>query len=486
MSLLALSHLMLSHSWSNALSDNLMETFRAAGQGHVLRWWDELDAAARARLTSQLRQVDLRQIEELAARIRSGGFRQAECGKIECPAYVALGDPGRVAARAAGEKLIRAGKVAALVVAGGQGTRLGFSGPKGAFPIGAVSGKSLFQIHSERLLACRRKYGVAMPWYIMTSEATDAPTREYFRKERFFGIPQEDVRFFTQGMMPALDRAFKLVPIAKDQILLSPNGHGGTLQALAQSGMLDDMERRGIEEISYFQVDNPVVPAADPVFLGAHHAAGAQMSSKMLWKREPEEPLGAFVLAGGKLVVKEYSDLTPEEMNRRTPDGKLMFGLGSIAIHAIRVDFVREQTAEGLRLPFHLAEKSSPWMNEKGETVSPQGKEKNVYKFETFIFDALAETRRSVILEVRREEEFSPVKNADGKDSAASSRRDMTALYAGWLEAAGVSVPRDANGAPLHPIEISPLYAQDAEELAARRPGKLNLNAPLYLGAAVD
>jgi len=461
------------------LQSDLAEAFRRAGQGHVLRWWDDLDEGGRARLLEQLRQVDLRQLEELAARIRSDGFRQSVTGRVERPPYVAAADPARADARAAGEALIRAGKVAALVVAGGQGTRLGFPGPKGAFPIGAISGKTLFHIHAERLLACRRRYGVPMPWYIMTSDATDGPTRDYFRQVKYFGLPKEDVLFFKQGMMPALDRRFKLALTGKDQILLSPNGHGGTLPALAQSGMLDDMERRGVEEISYFQVDNPVVPAADPVFLGCHHRAGAQMSSKALWKREPEEPLGAFILAEGRLVVKEYSDLTPEEMNRRTPDGKLLFGLGSIAIHALRVDFVREETAGGCKLPFHLAEKSAACLDEQGQLVAPQGK--NVYKFETFIFDALADTRSSVILEVRREEEFAPVKNADGKDSPATCRCGMTLLYAAWLEAAGVRVPRDEKGQPLHPIEISPLYALDAEELLARKPRKLKLDGPLYL-----
>lgn len=459
--------------------EDLLDSFRRAGQGHVLRWWEELDDAGRERLAAQLRRVDLRQVAELTERIRSGDFHHAVAGEVERPPYVALDDPARASACAAGEALIRAGKVAALVVAGGQGTRLGFSGPKGAFPIGAVSGSSLFQIHAEKLLACRRRYGVPVPWYVMTSDATDVPTREFFDAQRYFGLPAGEVHFFKQGVMPVLDRDFRLVLTAKGEILLSPNGHGGTLAALAETGMLDDMERRGIEQISYFQVDNPLVPVADPVFLGLHHQAGAGMSSKALWKREPEEPLGAFVLAGGRLVVREYSDLTPDEKKQTTPGGKLLFGLGSIAIHAIRVDFVRKMAAGGRGLPFHLAEKSSPFLDEAGNTVAPQGK--NIYKFEMFIFDALAEARRSIILEVRRNEEFSPVKNADGKDSPETCRRDMTALYAGWLEAAGLRVPRDQRGAPLHHIEISPLYALDAGELIARKPRGLDMTGPVCL-----
>jgi len=296
------------------------------------------------------------------------------------------------------------------------------------------------------------------------------------------------VRFFRQRMIPALDRNLRLVLVAKDQILLSPNGHGGTLTALAESGMLDDMERRGVKEISYFHVDNALAPAADPVFVGSHSLAGAEMSCKALWKREPEEPLGAFVRVAdagapeSRLVVREYSDLTREQMHERTAGGQLLYGLGSIAIHALRVDFVRGETQSGFKLPFHLAEKSSPFLDESGALVQP--KDKNVYKFETFIFDALRDARRTIVLEIRREEEFSPLKKATGKDSPETCRRDMSALYAGWLEQAGVRVPRDEQGAPRNPIEISPLCALDAAELAARVPRDLNAAGPILLAAA--
>ena len=468
----------------------ILAAIRGAGQGHGLRWWDALDPAGRARLMEQLRQVDLDGLRALIADVRAGRINPPPAGRPELPDYIRLPSTPeekseREKARSAGEQLLRAGKVAAVMVAGGQGTRLGFDAPKGTFPIGPVSDRSLFQIHAERILATRRRYGGALPWYIMTSDATDGPTKEYFEQRAWFGLPREDVRFFQQRMMPALDRNFRLVLVAKDQILLSPNGHGGTLLALAESGMADDMERRGIEEISYFQVDNGLVPAADPVFLGAHSLAGAEMSSKAVWKRDPEEPVGAFVRVGEaqlRIVVREYSDLTREQMHERTAGGQLLYGLGSIAIHALRVDFVRRETQSGFKLPFHLAEKSSPFLDDSGALVQP--KDKNVYKFETFIFDALRDARRPIVLEVRREEEFSPLKNAAGKDSPETCRRDMSALYAGWLEQAGVRVPRDEQGAPKHPIEISPLFALDAAELAGKVPRDLNTAGPILLAPA--
>jgi UDP-N-acetylglucosamine/UDP-N-acetylgalactosamine diphosphorylase len=428
--------------------------------------------------------VDLEELGQLISDIRAGKFKTRADGRPEFPPYLPLpSTPADFAERKemgrAGEALIRAGKVAVLTVAGGQGTRLRYEPPKGTYLIGAVSRKSLCQIQSERIMATGRRYGLSLPWYIMTSDATDIPTREFFRQADYFGLPPADVQFFCQRMMPSLDRSFRIPLIAKDEILISPNGHGGTLLALAESGMLDDMMRRGIEEISYFQVDNPLVPAADPVFLGYHSHARAQMSSKALWKREPEEPVGAFVRLGDRIIVREYSDLTKEQMYERTPDGKLVYGLGSIAIHAIRVDFVRRLTAGGFKLPFHLAEKNAAVLDDSGQLVKPEGK--NVYKFETFVFDALYHAERSVVFEICREEEFSPVKNAVGKDSPETCRRDMSALYANWLAQAGADVPRDAEGRTIHPIEISPLFALDLEELAAKIPRGFAVTAPLYL-----
>jgi len=464
----------------------IRNAFANAGQAHVFRWWDELDDAGRERLLGQLRRVDLDQLVRLRDDVRRGRLAPSKEGAPSLPEYVPLPQTEqdrrvRAEAAAGGAALIAAGKVAALTVAGGQGTRLGYDAPKGTYPVGPVSRKTLFEIHAEKIFALQKRHGGVIPWYLMTSETNDADTRAYFEDNDWLGLNPDNIRFFTQRMIPVVDHDFKLVMIARDEILTSPNGHGGTLLALFETGMLDDMEARGVEEISYFQVDNVLVPAADPVFLGLHRGARAQMSNKAVWKRDPAEPIGAFVRVSGDLVVIEYSDLSPEEMRRVNETGKLVYGLGSPAIHALRVDFVREETAGGFRLPFHLARKSAEYMDETGRRVRPEGK--NVYKFETFIFDALRDARESVILEVRREEEFSPLKNATGEDSPDTCRRDMTALYARWLENAGVRVPREPDGTPSFPIEISPLYALDAEELSAKKlPKDIALSGPLYLG----
>ena len=388
-------------------------------------------------------------------------------------------------ARAAGERLFRAGKVAAVTVAGGQGTRLGFDAPKGTFPIGPVSGRSLFQIHAERILATRRRCGGALPWYIMTSDATDQPTKDFFEKHAWFGLPREDVRFFRQRMIPALDRNLRLVLVAKDQILLSPNGHGGTLTALAESGMLDDMERRGVKEISYFHVDNALAPAADPVFVGSHSLAGAEMSCKALWKREPEEPLGAFVRvadAGATGVAarrpriqrphpradaradrRRAASLRPRQHRHPRPPRGLR-----PARDAARVQAAVPPGGEKFAVPRRIR-----------RARAAEGQER--LQVRDVHLRRVARRAPLVVLEVRREEEFSPLKNADGKDSPETARRDMSALCAGWLEQAGVRVPRDERGAPKHPIEISPLFALDAAELAGKSPGTWTSAGPILL-----
>ena len=446
-----------------------------------MRFWHDLSPEQQDSLGRQLSTIDLDWVKRAGDDLRAGkaGFRFS--GDLEAAEYIPMTDTpaNKAKARAAGEDLLRQGKVAALVVAGGQGTRLGFDAPKGCFPICPISQNSLFQLHAESILAMGRRYGRPVPLYVMTSGATDALTQDYFVRNHFFGLDHDDVRFFVQPMLPALTADGRLVLEDRGCVLMSPNGHGGTLGALRDSGMLDDMERRGVEEVSYFQVDNPLIRQVDPLFVGYHRLAGAQMSSKAIPKRDPEEKLGAFGRQDGRVVIVEYSDLTKEQMYRRRPDGSLVFGLGSPAMHVISVAFVKRMTGGDLALPFHVAEKAQPVVDDSGDVVQPQGK--NIRKFETFIFDALRFAGASIIMEVRREDEFSPVKNATGEDSPATARRDMITRWAGWLSAAGFAVPRAANGQVSAEIEISPLYALDAQDLRARMPDGRPADGQLYL-----
>lgn len=442
------------------------------GQDHVLRFYDQLSEASKKKLISQLESLDLDRIAEL---VRTHVKRKAE---IPLPkdiqpiqAYPRLPDEKHKQlyndALRRGEELLRQGKVAAFLVAGGQGTRLGYDGPKGEFPVTPVRHKPLFQVFAEQLLAHSRDSGRIIPWYIMTSDANDAQTRQFFRKNNYFGYDPNNIMFFQQGMMPAFSFEGKILLAEKDSLALSPDGHGGSLRAIARSGALADMQKRGIQHLSYFQVDNPLVHCIDPLFLGLHDITGSEMSSKTIPKADALERVGNFVMGDGILQVIEYIDL-PEELARQTnPDGSLRFNAGSIAIHALRVSFIERLNSGGqLKLPWHRAEKKVACLDESGRLIRPD--RPNAVKLEQFVFDAIPLARNPIVYTTDRAEEFSPVKNAEGADSPATSRRDQIRRAARWLREAGIEVPMK-DGEPDATIEISPLLATSASQLASRK-----------------
>lgn len=469
----------------NAKDRSVVENVIQKKQEHVFRWWDRLSESSRNKLLDQLNSIDFALLKELQKRC-TGAEKKEEIRRIlESAEIIPIPQTAdqRKAAEAAervGDEWIRNGKVAAFLVAGGQGTRLGFDGPKGLFPIGPVTGKTLFQMHAEKILAASQQYGVTIPWYIMTSETNDAETKRFFRQNRFFGLGEQNVFFLQQRMVPALDENGKLILDRKDHIFCNPNGHGGSLLTLLESGAIDDMHRRGVEVIFYFQVDNVLVKILDPVFIGYHVQAGAEMSSKTVQKRNPEEKLGVFGRIGGKLKVIEYSDLSEKDMKARNPDGSLKYGAGNLAIHLINPSFVESEVQGVLKLPYHVAHKKIPYLDETGNLVSPE--KPNGYKFEMFVFDALSDTTRSVIMEVVRTEEFSPVKNKRGVDSPETARRDLTRFFGRWLESAGLSVPRSEREDVVGRIEISPLFARNQEEFLKKRPPDSRFTGSLYLG----
>ena len=450
----------------------LRAKLQSIGQQQVLRFYDELPPASQQKLIGQLNALDL----DLIARLVEGYVRNKP--PVHVPhdikpidAYPRTADAARAKlyadAKQRGEELLRAGKVAAFVVAGGQGTRLGYEGPKGEYPVTPIKNKPLFQVFAEQLLNHSRTYGKAIPWYVMTSDINDAPTRAFFKKNNFFGYGEKDIFFFQQGMMPAFALDGKMLLAEKDSLALSPDGHGGSLRALDRSGALADMQKRGIEHLSYFQVDNPIVHTIDPLFLGLHDLTGSEMSSKTIAKAGPLEKVGNFCIADGVLQVIEYSDLPNELAEQRNADGSLKFNAGSIAIHALRVSFIERLNAGGeLKLPWHRAEKKVPYVDDAGKAIKPD--KPNAVKLEQFVFDAIPLASKPIVYTTERAEEFSPVKNADGSDSPATSRRDQIRRAARWLSEAGVSAPMAADGEVDALIEISPLFATSAEQLKTR------------------
>ncbi|HEY3325459.1 MAG TPA: UDPGP type 1 family protein [Planctomycetota bacterium] len=452
----------------------LMAAAKAHGQEHLFAFYAELSAESKAKLLDQIASLDFDLIDRLVAEFVKGGAAPTT-GTLEPAPVIALPKApaekqAEAQARATGDELFRKNRVACFLVAGGQGTRLGLHGPKGAFVIGPISHRTLFQLHAEKIIALRRRYNATVPWLIMTSDANDAETREFFVQHNWFGMGEASVRIFKQGNMPAVSRDGKILMQAKDEIALSPNGHGGSIKALYDSGSVAWLKSMGIDTLFYFQVDNVLTKIGDPTFLGYHAQATSQMSSKACRKRDWKEKVGVFGLKDGRLAVIEYSDL-PENIAKETDaNGNLKWWAGSIAIHVLDIGFIEKLNHGGFQLPYHKAEKAVPCIAADGQPAKLKPGEKNGIKFETFVFDALSQADRTVTVETAREEDFSPVKNADGEDSPATSKRDLMELYARWLTTAGTRVPRKADGSLDCRIEIRPLTSLQGENLKGRAP----------------
>ena len=448
-----------------------VERVRKCDQGHLLAYLDELSAPQRDDLLGQLGRLPWsslpRWIEEHVKTEQSPHIPER---LNPAPSFPPVPRDGRMAKKYAeasrlGETLIARGRVGAFVVAGGQGTRLGFDGPKGAYPISPIKGKSLFQIFAEQILATSERYGAVCPWYIMTSPLNHAQTAAVFHKNDFYGLDPETVFMFPQGTLPNFSLGGKILLSAKDRVACSPDGHGGSLKALFESGATADMSTRGLEYLSYWQVDNPLIKVFDPLFIGLHALEGAEMSSKAITKTGPMEKVGNFCQVDGKIRVIEYSDL-PDPLARQTKDdGSLVFELGSIGIHIVNRTFVERLNVGEFSLPIHRAVKKIPYVDPSGERIDPQ--QPNGVKLETFVFDALPLASKSIVLQTLRTEEFGPVKNATGVDSAESSRQMQMDRAVAWLEAAGGTIPRRGQAVQCT-VEIAPSFALSAEDLAAR------------------
>jgi UDP-N-acetylglucosamine/UDP-N-acetylgalactosamine diphosphorylase len=464
--------------------EKLLEQLRTAGQEHLLQFWDELSSDEQSAFAKQVEGIDFRQIAKLAGQAKNesqpaGQDHAARAKRAEPPPAIRLSEQGEgqayERARQRGEHALRDGKVGVVLVAGGQGTRLGFDHPKGLFPIGPVSEACLFQILFEKLLAARKRYNAAIPIYIMTSPATHDDTIAALEKHARFGLPVEDVIVFCQGTMPAVDaKSGKLLLAERDSLFLSPDGHGGMLRALARSGALADIERRHIEQLFYMQIDNPLVVVCDPLFIGYHLNAGAEVSTQVVAKQKPLDRVGNVVSVDGQVQIIEYSDLPDDVAELRQPDGSLKLWAGNIAVHIFDVVFLKRMSEGGGRLPFHFAHKKVGFVDQSGSKVEPE--KPNAIKFEQFIFDLLPEAKKSLVVEVDESAVFAPVKNGEGaeRDTPTTVRRQIVELHRAWLEKAGVKVGEGVN------VEISPLYALDADEVSRKINEGLEVTSDRY------
>ncbi|MEF3306014.1 UDPGP type 1 family protein [Paenibacillus sp. GYB003] len=441
----------------NTRYETLAKRAAAFGQEHVLRFYDSLSDDSKRRLLDQIEAIDFPAFAALAdgaKRNAAVAGRIAPIEAIDATAYDAR-EKERLTEK--GWELLRQGKVAAFVVAGGQGSRLGHEGPKGTFRIGLPSGKSLFQLQAERLLNLSGRAGRTIPWYVMTSADNDAETSRFFQSSGYFGYAPDDIRMVKQQSLPAIDEAGRMLLAARDEIGFAPSGNGDAFASLKRSGALADMKRRGIEWVFYYNVDNALIRIADPLFVGAAAHYGNPIATKAAYKTHPEEKVGVLCLKDGRPAVLEYSEVPERLLYEKDAAGRLVYGLGNLSIHLFRLDFIERHAERDIA--YHAAHKKIKTVDGRGEPFTPDAP--NGCKLETFIFDYFPLAERMTVLSFRREEEFAPVKNKEGEDSPRTACRLVLDLHRKWLAEAGAG-PQPPDG---RDIEISPLVSYAGEGL---------------------
>lgn len=441
---------------------DFLRTLELFDQHHILDHYISLSFHQRQAFLGSNGDLDLHLAFQLYAKFCESNSSAIDPSTVSPPDVICIPkdggqNPNKLTARSQGESLLRQQKAAVLIVAGGQGSRLGFDGPKGTFPLSPVTGKTLFQLLAEQVRALSNRYSATIPLMIMTSSDNHEDTIAFFRQQKFFGLEPQNVHLFSQGVLPALSLDGKLVLKDKVHLYTSPNGHGGSLKALSDSGLLLKMIEAGYEELFYCQVDNPLVKIADPVFLGHHRQARSQVSTKVVRRRSIKEKVGVYLQLNRKDAIAEYSDLDERYMSALDQNGDILYWAGNTAIHIFSLSFIKELNKDGFALPYHCAKKSAYIISSDWEPASM-----DVWKFETFVFDAIPFARRTCCMEVKREDEFAPVKNKEGEDSPETARAAMSALYRNWLITAGFDIPEGLK------LEISPLYALGSEDISAR------------------
>jgi UDP-N-acetylglucosamine/UDP-N-acetylgalactosamine diphosphorylase len=430
----------------------LADLLQRHGQAHLLDHLKTLPAEAREPFAQRLADIDWEELQHHA--------EPPALDAVGASRVITLAERARRSAElvAAGEASYRAGQVAVLMVAGGQGTRLGSSAPKGCFTIAPHSGKSIYQLQAEKVLSLSRRVGRAVPFLVMTSPMTDVETREFFAAHGRFGLAEEQVRFFSQGTVPSLDQQGRALLSAPGKLLENPDGHGGCFTALVKSGNLERLRREGVTQIVYIQVDNILVPVDDPELVGLAAAEKTEVITKVLEKAHPDEKVGHLVKVAGADRIVEYTEVTPEQTRLKNAQGELIYRWGSPAMHCWSVAFLARLAAKGYKIPLHRSAKPlKAWSG--GQIAEVKG-----WKSERFIFDLIPEAAVSVGLQIDRDGEFAPVKNATGADSPATAVELAHRQYASWLAAAGVKLELP----PAARIEISPLFAATRSQFLAR------------------
>jgi UDP-N-acetylglucosamine/UDP-N-acetylgalactosamine diphosphorylase len=441
--------------------DLIIDLLKKNRQEKLIKYLNSLKDEEKNKIIENLEKLDIENYFKIINKNKEQTL--IRFNKIERPFVFEQGKFDTKKYKEIGEKALSKGEVAFFIVAGGQGSRLGFEHPKGLFPISPILQKSLFQIHTEKVVAFGKYYGFSPELFIMTSSTNHEETVSFFNEYGKDWYDLNKIHFFKQRDLPSLDINNDLILSDRLTIFTAPDGHGGSLLALKNSGMIDLMKEKGIKYLSYFQVDNPLINISDPVFLGLHILENSEVSSKVLPKRSADEKVGVACLIDGKPAIIEYSDLPQDLAEKKDSDNRLLFNFGSIAIHIFSVDFIDRITTEKLQLPYHIAKKKIPYYDyEKNAIIKPE--KPNGIKLEQFVFDAIPMAKNAIFYETTREEEFAPLKNKEGEDSIQTCKEGMSNLFKKWLKNSGIEFDKENKAI----VEISPLFAVNEEQFISK------------------
>jgi len=469
--------------------EELKDSLSKYGQGHVLQWWEELNTMEREQLIEDLSDVDLGEMTDMYEKTCGDNAGPGRDMSTMEPIEPSLTESIKTSSpetlelyREVALKAAAAGQVGVLLLAGGQGTRLGVKYPKGMYDIGLPSGKTLYQIQAERILRVQNmakkvtgEEGL-IPMYIMTSEHTKQPTVEFFKKHNYFGLEEQQLHIFEQRTIPSFDMQGRFIMETKSKLARSPDGNGGLYWALKHEGVLQDLEKRDVRYLHAYCVDNVLVRVADPVFMGYCIQKKAEAGNKCVEKICPDEAVGVVCKLEGKIQVVEYSEIAKDTAELRNKEGKLTYSAGNICNHFFTRDFLKRVCEyHEKELPHHIAKKKIPFTDlSTGQACKPDTP--NGIKLEKWVFDVFQFSNSFVVWECNREDEFSPLKNADtaAADNPTTSRESLFRQHRSFLEAAGATIEGSDNV-----VEISPLLSFAGEGLEEYK-GKL-LKTPISI-----
>lgn len=400
--------------------DVALECLRKYGQEHILNNYDNLSEENKEKILDQILTIDFKQINELYESTKTEvSFANDKIEPIDYVDKSALSSDELEKYNNLGDAEIKSGKYAVVTMAGGQGTRLGHNGPKGTFKLGLNPDKSIFEILTDSLKINNEKYDVIIPWYIMTSRENNDQTEAFFKENNYFGYDPSAITFFKQGELPMCSEDGKLLIDETGLIKEAADGHGGIFESMRKNGIIHDMQARGVEWAFIGPVDNVLVKMVDPTLLGVALDKKVLAAGKSVVKAGPQEKVGVFCKRNGKPGVVEYTEITTDLAEAVNEKGELVFGESHINCNLFNIRAIEEVSEK--KLPYHSAHKKAKYIDENGNLVVPE--KPNAYKFESFIFDAFDMLEDMAILRVRREEEFAPVKNAEGNDSPETARK---------------------------------------------------------------